>query len=56
MIPLKQLLSKLEPHKTGKACVHIKDLADVNMAVLEELIMRSYQYVMAHKIDMHHAE
>lgn len=35
------LLKKLGKHKTGKACLYIKRLADVDMAVLRELIASS---------------
>ena len=35
------LLAKLGRHTTGKACVYIKALADVDMAVLRELIAAS---------------
>ena len=35
------LLSKLGKHKTGKGCVYIKRLADVNQSVLEKLIQKS---------------
>ena len=37
------LLKKLGPHKTGKACLYIKCLADIDMKVLEELIARGYK-------------
>lgn len=50
------LLSKLGPHTTGKACLYIKRLSDVNVSVLEKLLKVSYQYVMSHKMDMHRAE
>jgi hypothetical protein len=32
------LLARLGKHKTGKACLYIKKLADVDMAVLEEIV------------------
>ena len=31
-------LARLGKHKTGKSCLYIKKLADVDMAVLEELV------------------
>lgn len=31
-------LARLGKHKTGKACLYIKKLADVDMAVLEEIV------------------
>ena len=36
------LLAKLGKHKTGKGCIYIKRLADVDLAVLEELVADSY--------------
>lgn len=35
------LLSKLGKHKTGKGCLYLKKLSDVNLEVLEELIQNS---------------
>ncbi len=39
------LLAKLGKHKTGKGCIYIKRLADVDLAVLEELVASSYKQV-----------
>jgi len=36
------LLGKLGKHTTGKGCIYIKRLADVDVAVLEELVAESY--------------
>jgi hypothetical protein len=36
------LLAKLGKHKTGKGCIYIKRLSDVDLAVLEELVADSY--------------
>ena len=36
------LLGRLGRHTTGKGCVYVKRLADVDLAVLEELIATSY--------------
>lgn len=36
------LLAKLGKHKTGKGCLYINKLADVDLAVLEELIQKSF--------------
>lgn len=33
-----ELLAKLGPHKTGKSCLYIKRLADINVEVLKEMI------------------
>ena len=35
------LLKKLGKHKAAKACLYVKKLADVDLAVLEELVRRS---------------
>ena len=36
-------LEKLGKHKTSKACLYINKLADVDLAVLEEIVRRSYE-------------
>lgn len=36
-----ELLERLGPHKTGKGCLYIKRLEQVDMSVLEELIKMS---------------
>ena len=35
------LMKKLGKYKTGKACLHVKKLEDIDLEVLEELITRS---------------
>ena len=37
------LLAKLGKHKTGKVCVYIRRLADVDLTVLETLVARSIE-------------
>lgn len=37
------LLAKLGKHKRAKACLYVNKLADVDMAVLEEIARRSYE-------------
>lgn len=37
------LMSRLGKYKTGKACLYIKRLSDINEKVLEQLIGRSVQ-------------
>ena len=37
------LLAKLGKYKTGKGCLYINKLADVDLGVLEELIVQSIQ-------------
>ena len=40
-----QLLEKLGKHKSGKACVYVKKLEDINLTVLEELTRASIKYI-----------
>ena len=39
------LMKKLGKYKTGKSCLYIKRLEDVDWSVLRELSQRSYQYM-----------
>lgn len=39
------LLEKLGKHTTGRSCLYVKTLADVDMDVLEELVRRSVEHV-----------
>ncbi len=39
------LLSKLGKYKTGKSCLYLKSLSDVNMEVLRQLIAESVHYM-----------
>ena len=41
---VKPLLPKLGKHSTGKSCLYIKRLSDVNEDVLKEIIERSHMY------------
>ena len=43
-----KLMSKLGKYKTGKSCLYIKRLDDVDETVLEELIRESVDYMRAH--------
>ena len=36
------LLASLGPHTTGVGCLYVKDLADVDLEVLETIVRRSY--------------
>lgn len=40
------LLAKLGKHKKAVACLYINKLADVDLAVLEEMMSRGYQHTM----------
>lgn len=37
------LLKRLGKHKTGKVCLYVKRLADVDLGVLEELVVASFR-------------
>lgn len=37
------LLEKLSKHKTGKSCLYVNTLADIDMKVLKKLVQRSVQ-------------
>lgn len=39
------LLAKLGKHKTGKACLYIRSLKDIDMQVLESLVTESVRYM-----------
>ncbi len=41
------LLGKLGKHSTGKSCLYIKRLDDVDMATLRELVSASVQHMAA---------
>jgi len=41
------LMTKLGKHKTGKSCLYVKRLADIDVAVLEELISASVKHMTA---------
>ncbi|WP_433223052.1 DUF1801 domain-containing protein [Dactylosporangium sp. CS-047395] len=38
-------LQRLGPHSTGRACLYIKRLADVDVEVLRELIREGFQHI-----------
>lgn len=39
------LMKKLGPHRTGKSCLYLKSLDDVDLPTLTELLRRSAEYV-----------
>lgn len=41
------LLNKLGKHSTGKSCLYIKQLADIDLEVLKELVDKSVQHMIA---------
>ena len=40
-----EALAKLGSHKTGKGCLHIKRLADVDLQRLEDVVHRAYSHM-----------
>lgn len=40
-----ELMKKLGKFKTGKSCLYVKKLSDIDMKVLEELIEESVKYI-----------
>ena len=42
-----ELLARLGKHSTGKSCLHVKRLGDVDVDVLRELVRRSYRHTTA---------
>jgi len=44
----KELLPRLGKHTTGKGCLYIKSLADVDQEVLEEMIVKAIAATRAH--------
>lgn len=44
---LADLLAKLGKYKTSKVCLYINTLADVDLAILEQIISKAYQGALA---------
>lgn len=42
-----ELMARLGKHKTGKSCLYVKRLSDIDETVLEELCVRSLKYMAA---------
>ncbi len=40
-------LARLGKHKTGKSCLYINKLADIDTAVLEEIVLADFSYMKA---------
>jgi len=38
-------MQKLGKYKTGKSCLYVKKLADVDLDVLEELVQQSVKHI-----------
>jgi hypothetical protein len=48
---LRALLAKLGKHRTGKVCLYLKSLSDVDQTVLRELIDKSVAAMAAKRVD-----
>jgi hypothetical protein len=42
-----EVMSKLGKHKTGKSCLYVKRLSDINLVVLEDMCRSSLAYMAA---------
>jgi len=42
------LFSKLGKHSSGKACIYVKKLEDIDLEILEALIKQSIKYLNSH--------
>ncbi|MEU4428931.1 DUF1801 domain-containing protein [Actinoplanes sp. NPDC024001] len=45
------LMSRLGPHRTGKSCLYLKRLADVDQDVLRELVEGAFQHINGRTLD-----
>ncbi|MCG8469904.1 MAG: DUF1801 domain-containing protein [Gemmatimonadetes bacterium] len=46
-----ELMARLGTYTTGKSCLYVKKLEDVDMTVLEELVRASFEYVTRSSVD-----
>jgi hypothetical protein len=44
-----ELLAKLGKHKTGKGCIYVKKLEDIDMSVLRKMVHLSVKRTISHK-------
>ncbi len=49
--PFPHLMERLGKYKTGKSCLYLKRLEDVDLNVLRELVARSVETVAAQRVD-----
>lgn len=49
-------LKKLGKYRTGKSCLYLKKLSDVDYKILESIIKKSYNYTKSMSGKMHRAE
>lgn len=51
-----ELLQSLGKHKTSKACIYIKQLSDIDLNVLDQILSESYNYIKTQDGHMHRME
>ena len=49
------LMSRLGKHSATRVCIYIKQLSDVQLAILEQILQQSYDYIMSRDGHMHRA-
>lgn len=50
-----ELLARLGKHTTSRVCVYIKQLSDVDLPILEQIVQQSYEYIKSQDGHMHRA-
>ena len=50
-----ELLARLGKHTTSRVCVYIKQLGDIQLPILEQIVQQSYEYVKSQDGHMHRA-
>jgi hypothetical protein len=50
-----KLLARLGKHTATRVCVYIKRLSDIQLPILEQIVQRSYKYIMSQDGHMHRA-
>ena len=50
-----ELLARLGKHTTSRVCVYIKQLSDIQLPILEQIVQQSYEYVKSQDGHMHRA-
>jgi len=48
-----ELLARLGKHTTSRVCIYINRLSDIDLAVLEQIVRESYEYVKSQDGHMH---
>ena len=50
-----ELLARLGKHTTSRVCVYIKQLGDIQLPILEQIVQQSYEYIKSQDGRMHRA-